>query len=47
MVGGIMHLYGGTIHLELVRIRDFFLSGFVLLLSHYVGESNKYNNFPV
>jgi uncharacterized membrane protein YjjP (DUF1212 family) len=46
--GGIMHLHGGTVHLELVQIRaSFFLSGFVLLLSHYVGESNEHNNFPV
>jgi len=45
--GGIVHLHGGTVHLELVQIRaSFFLSGFLLLLSH-VGESNKYNNFPV
>jgi len=29
--GGIMRLLGGTMYLELVQIRSFFLAGFVLL----------------
>ena len=45
--GGGMGLCGGIVYCGLVRIMDFFLSGFVILERYYVCETNERNNFPL